>query len=109
MEFFGIEDYQISLDYDHLPVLQEDILQAGQAYKAKAEGLDVAWKSNMITWNEWRLEQGMDTRPGMDLYYFQFVEKFGLELQDSAFGPKGNPQNNNKKDETSPKDSGTQE
>ena len=94
-DFFGLEESILSLDYNHLAVMQEDILQAGQAYKARTEGLDVAWKGNLITWNEWRIEQGMDSEAGMDIYYHQYAKQFGIEEKKTAFGPEGNPQENN--------------
>jgi hypothetical protein len=65
----SIDDDHIMIDYDHLPILQEDIMHAGTAYKDKTSGLDISWKSGMITWNEWRALQDMDTVVGMDIYF----------------------------------------
>lgn len=94
-QYFGFEDVQLTFDYDHLPVLQEDALKSSQAYKSKAEGLDISWKAGMITWNECRIAQGQDTVQGMDIYYSEWL--------------KNNPESQQQvqktvKDETTPKD-----
>lgn len=77
--FFGLSktQYKLYMDYNHLPVLQEDILQAGQASKAEAQALEVEWLNGVITWNEWRVKRNMDKVSSMDIYYPEWVEKFG--------------------------------
>jgi hypothetical protein len=102
-EFFELEDSAVlTKDYDHLPVLQEDIVKAGEAYKQEAEGLDIEWKSGMITWNQWQTAKGRDTVAGMDIYYPEWL----------ANNPSLNPNNvKEKKDgkEDAPEDTGTEE
>lgn len=90
--FFGIEG--LILDYDHLPVLQEDIMHAGQAAEALSKSLDIDWKLDMITWNEWRIAKGMDTVPGMDTYYSDWLKTH----------PEMNPQNNSNNASSQQKD-----
>lgn len=66
----------IRKSYSHLPVLQEDIVKAGEAYLAESQGLDVDWKSGMITWNQWQIRKERDPVPGMDIYYPEYIKKF---------------------------------
>ena len=75
-EFFELEEVIIRKDFDHLPVLQEDIVKAGEAYKSEAEGLDIEWKAGMITWNQWQKAKGRDNVDGFDIYYPEYIKKF---------------------------------
>lgn len=72
--FFGIDG--LVLDYDHLPVLQEDILHAGQAREALSAALTQDWENGMITYNEYRYELGYDKIPKMDIYYPEYIKMF---------------------------------
>jgi hypothetical protein len=78
-KFFGLDEDGVSIimDYDHLPVLQEDIMSAGQARKANSESVKMDWESGLITWNEARTLNDMDTVSGMDIYISEYIEKFG--------------------------------
>jgi hypothetical protein len=67
--FFGIEN--MVLDYDHLPVLQEDIMKSGQAREAMSASLVMDWQAGMISYNEYRDLQGLDKKPGMDDYFYK--------------------------------------
>lgn len=67
--FFDIEG--LVLDYDHLPVLQEDTLHAGQARYANSESLLIDWEAGMISMAEYRLGQGLDIFPGQELYFYK--------------------------------------
>lgn len=67
-DFFGIEG--LVLDYDHLPVLQEDILHAGQARESLSAALTQDWENGMISYNDYRNELGYDKVPGKDLYFY---------------------------------------
>lgn len=75
--FFGLDNigYKMYMDFDHLPVLQEDLMKAGQAYKDKSTGLDIAWKDGIITLNEWRTSMSMDTVSDGDIYYEDYAKK----------------------------------
>ena len=77
--FFELTEYSIILDYDHVASLQEDILRAGEASKYEAEGLEIEWKNGMITWNDWQLSRGRDSVAGMDIYYNEWLKKYGQE------------------------------
>lgn len=72
--WFGLEEYSIIHDFNHLPILQEDILHAGEASKAEAEALLIEWEAGQITWNQWQLERGRDAVAGMDIYYPEYIK-----------------------------------
>ncbi len=72
-EFFELDGVNIILDYDHLPILQEDIMHAGQAFKALSEGVDIAWKAGLLTFNQVLMKLEQDTISGMDIYYPQWL------------------------------------
>lgn len=72
-KFFNISGLRQS--FDHLPVLQDDILKAGQSRFAKSQALDIDWKNGIITWNEYRQLQGMDTETGGDIYYPDWLKQ----------------------------------
>lgn len=88
------------LDYDHVSVLQEDILKSGQAMKSQADGLDVLWKAGLITFNQVQIELGNDTVQGMDIYYGEWLKTHGKEIAKLA---------QNVKQIAAPKDSGTKD
>lgn len=82
--FFGlIGMYNFYMEYNHLAVMQEDIMQAGQAYKAEAEGLDINWKAGIITFNEYRKRLELDEVAGFDIYYSEYIKKYPLPLPPS--------------------------
>ncbi len=94
--FFGLTEHKMILDYDHVSVLQEDILKSGQAMKSQADGLDVLWKSGLITFNQVQIELGNDTVEGMDIYYGEWLKTYGKEIVKMAIGVKNNTTNNDK-------------
>ena len=75
-QFFGLDTIQLYMDYDHIPVLQDDILKAGQSEKAKSEALTMDWQNGIITYNDYRKAKGYDTIPNMDLYYNEYMKKY---------------------------------
>lgn len=73
-QFFGLENISIVMDYDHLPVLQEDIMKAGTARKAQSDSIKSDWETGLITWNEARVLMDHDTVSGMDIYYPEWIK-----------------------------------
>lgn len=69
---FGIK---ITTDFSHLAPLQENISEQGKGRYYMNTALLVEWFQNGITWNRWRELLGEDTKPGMDLYYYELVAK----------------------------------
>lgn len=74
--FFDLEDVIINKTFNHLDVLQEDIVKSGEARKYETEGLQIEWTSGMITWNQWQIEQEREPVDGMDIYYPEYIKKF---------------------------------
>src|ERR1035437_2957061 len=77
-DFLGItgSGYNLNLDYQDLPVLQEDLLKSGQSRLATSNSVQVDWVGGLITWNEARLLLELDTVPGMDIYYSEYIKKY---------------------------------
>lgn len=78
--FFGLQDtdYNIRLNYDHLPVLmvREDLLNEGQANKENSIGFSTMWKDGVITQNQYLKKMGMDELGAEgDIYYPQWLEQ----------------------------------
>lgn len=71
-QFFGITG--LALDYSHLPVLQEDLLKAGQSRLATSQSLVLDWTNGIITFNEYRRLQNLDLIAGMDIYYGDYLK-----------------------------------
>jgi hypothetical protein len=81
--FFSLDEFdaRLNLNYNHLPVLQEDIFKAGQARKANSESLNIDWVGGLITWNEYRSSQELDTVAGMDIYYIDWCKQNNVQPQ----------------------------
>lgn len=75
-EFFNLEDITLYMDFDHLPILKEDILKEGQSSEAESNGLLVEWQAGMITWNQWQLSKNRDTVSGMDILYPDWLKMY---------------------------------
>lgn len=93
--FFDTQKYNITLDkdYSHIPVLQEDALQAAQARKARNDALLIEYQNDLITMNRWLELNGEDPRPEGNRYYSEIKkeqdETSGQEETQSAEGDSG--------------------
>lgn len=67
-QFFDVEG--LALDYNHLPVLQEDIMKAGEARKALSESLQIDWTTGIISYNQYLNELGLPEIAGKEMYYY---------------------------------------
>lgn len=75
--FFGLTDgIRKTTDFDHLPVLQENIVQAGTARYQLSQALTLDWQNGVITFNQYRDNLEMDTVAGMDIFYNEYMKKF---------------------------------
>lgn len=92
-QFFELDGIKIKMCYDHLPVLQDDILKAAEATKFNSEGLDVQWKSGVITMNEFRLGVGKKAQSGMDIYYPEWFEEYGKSINQNKGNENTPPKN----------------
>lgn len=75
-DFFGLDSQLIVQDFSHLPVLQEDILKAGQSRFARSQSINLDWTSGLITFNQAMDLMDLDQVSGMDIYYNEYVKKF---------------------------------
>jgi hypothetical protein len=73
-KFFGING--LAQDFSYLPVLQEDIAKEAEARKNKSQSLEIDWKNDMITRNEYREAHGMDKIVDGDLHYSEWIKKY---------------------------------
>lgn len=77
-QLFDTAKYNLNIekDYSHIPVLQEDQLQAAQARKARNDALLIEWQNDLITRNMWLEKNGEDPLPeGGDLYYSEWKKQ----------------------------------
>jgi len=102
-QFFDLDGVLIQKSYKHLPVLQEDIVKAGEAYRAENDGLQVEWESGMITWNQWQMKKERDAVPGMDIYYPDYIKKYPLMNKNKQLPAATKPKDGK---DTSSKDTG---
>lgn len=79
-DFFGLNETEASLnlDYNHLVVLQDDIMKAGQASEAQSNALTLDWKNGIITFNEYRVRKTLDTVEWGNIYYQEYLKKFNI-------------------------------
>lgn len=74
--FFNLEGDVLTKDFSDLPVLQEDIVKAGEAEFYESQSLSIDWMAGMITWNQWQVAKGRDSVAGMDIYYPDYLKKY---------------------------------
>jgi len=104
---FGLDDLglKVTTDFSHLPALQEDITEQGRGRWYMDQALLIEFTHDLLTWNEWRQQLGMDTVPGRDLYYSQMVAQgliapppaasAGPNVSSDTAASNSNNQNNN--------------
>lgn len=59
----------IGCDYTKLPVLQENKQEAAQARGTLDNALKIEYEADVITLNQWRTAQGLETITGGDIYF----------------------------------------
>ena len=79
--YFGLtgSGIKIKMEYNHLHVLQDDILKAGQAKYANSQGLQIDWQMGIITFNEYRVQIGQDPIADGDIYYQDYLKKYKIQ------------------------------
>lgn len=60
---------EITADFMYLSCLQEDELQKAKAAVEVDKALEIEWKNNLITLNQWRVARGYETTTDGDIYY----------------------------------------
>ena len=79
-KFFGLDSYLISMNYSHLPVLQEDVMKESQSKRYLSQSLLINWNAGIITFNEYRIASGYEEVSGMDIYYPEYLKQFPLQV-----------------------------
>lgn len=75
-QYFSLEGIKMTKDFSDLPVLQEDIVKAGEAAFYEAQGLQIEWAAGTLTWNQWQIAKGRDKVDGMDIYFPEYIKKY---------------------------------
>jgi hypothetical protein len=85
--FFKLDEYKLEMecDFSKLPVLQEDVVKAGQADNYKAAAYLTLYQNDVITLNKYREMMGIEPVPGDDKYFSEVP-------QDSSVIPIQQPQ-----------------
>jgi hypothetical protein len=96
-KFFNCEKYGLSIIKDYSNILQENQIDLGKARLYMNQACLIEFQNNIITWNEWRQANNLDTVSGMDLYYHELIAK-GLVFGSSAGAATGNNNDNNNQD-----------
>lgn len=89
-----MDNVMFEANYDHVAALQESMKEQGVGLLALNKANDVAWKSNVITRNQWLESINQNKIPadkGGDLYYHEFISLYGNQEQ-SGQGQAGGQQ-----------------
>jgi hypothetical protein len=81
-----------TVDFTHLPIMQEDAEMNGRAKQYANTGLQIEWLNDVITLNQWRTANGYDTTPDGEIYYSQSALK--QQANDLATQQNGTTQQN---------------
>lgn len=85
-KFFGLTttDYNIVINYNHLAVLQEDLVKSGQARYYQSQSLLIDWQAGMITMNQYLIRQELPEVEGGDIYYPEWLKNNPLVQQQKS-------------------------
>lgn len=86
-------------DYNHLPVLQGNMVEQSHASLYLNQSMLILWQNDMLTWNEWRLAIGQDTVAGRDYYYTEGISR-GLVTPSGALAQNQQSPNNGSQNQT---------
>lgn len=77
-KLFETSNYNIVIerDYSHLAVLQPDKKAEAEARLRRNQALQIEFRNDVITLNQWRIMNGDDPVPGDDVYYSQIKDRF---------------------------------
>jgi hypothetical protein len=70
---------RIEMDFSALAIMQEDELHKAQAVYENAKALELQYKNDIITKNQWLTAQGYDTVTGGDVYYSETTKQINNE------------------------------
>lgn len=72
-------DLIIDKDYSHVEVLQPDRKAEAEARLRRNQALQIEFRNNVITLNQWRVFNGDDPVAGGDVYYTDIKDQFKIE------------------------------
>lgn len=91
-QLFDTSRFNLILDKDfsHVPVLQEDQVQAATARKQRNDALLIEWQNDLITMNRWLELNGEDPRQDGDVYYSEWKKlNSDNQIQNTNEGQQG--------------------
>ena len=71
----------IDRDYTHLAALQPDAKAEAEARLRRNQALQIEFRNDVITLNQWRIMNGDDPKPGDDVYYSEIKDRFTTTYQ----------------------------
>lgn len=72
-------DIEIKKCYQHLAVLQPDKKAEAEASLRLNQALQIEFRNDLISLNEWRMARGYDPMEDGDVYYSEIKERFKIE------------------------------
>ena len=79
--YLDCNDYGISIKayFDELPIMQEDLKQAGEANKYNTEAWLMRFQTSMITLNQFRIYCGDPVVAGDDIFFDEYLKKYNVQ------------------------------
>lgn len=98
-KLFDTDKYNIVIerDYTHLAALQPDKKAEAEARLRRNQGLQIEFRNNVITLNQWRIANGDDPKEGGDVYYSDIKDLLGPSenIEDTQVEDNVNPRDGN--------------
>lgn len=87
-KLFETEKYNLIIDrdYSHLAALQPDAKAEAEARLRRNQALQIEFRNDVITLNQWRIFNGDDPQQGGDVYYSDIKDRF-ITQYDSGLSP----------------------
>lgn len=88
-DFFETEKYGITmhLSYNHLAVLQPDKKAEAEARLRRNQALQIEFRNDIITQNQWRIMNGLEPLDDGDVFYSEIKERFRTNYNDPNLSP----------------------
>lgn len=82
-KLFDTASYNLNIerDYSHLSVLQPDRKAEAEARLRRNQALQIEFRNDAITLNQWRVFNNDDPKPGDDVYYSEIKDRFVTTYQ----------------------------
>lgn len=100
---YELDGQTLLKDYNHIAVLQEDIVRVGESRKANTEALQIQWETGLISFNEYREALEYDEEEGKDDYYYKDYIKDNPQLAKKSITTTKSKDNASTKKNTSSK------